>query len=65
MINVLAYSNSGDPIYIAVSNEPLFHVVYQGQSVSSHNSLGSAVASAAYEFSIENSIGFFGWQPIQ
>jgi hypothetical protein len=62
--NILIYSNRGDPIYIAVSSKAVFHVMYQGESISAHTSVGAAVQYAASEFSLEDAMGIFGWQPI-
>jgi hypothetical protein len=49
MRKLLMHSTSLDPIYICLSGDLRFHVVYQGCSMSSHNSIGQAVASAAQE----------------
>lgn len=58
MKKILVHKNNGDPMYIAVSNEPIFHFLHQGQSISSHNSVGAAVASVMSAFDLSGSRGF-------
>ena len=65
MRNILVYSACSDPIFIALSKELEYHMIYQGESVGAHNSIGAAIMGAANEFSINSSAGIHNWQLIQ
>lgn len=45
MIKILKHDTLSKPFYIAVSNEPLFHVIYDEQSIGSANSIVGAIES--------------------
>lgn len=45
MIKILKHDSLLRPFYIAVSNEPLFHVIYDEQSIGSANSIAGAIES--------------------
>ena len=58
MKKILVHENKNDPVYIAVSIEAMFHIVYRDKSI------GSAVSSAIKTFSFVDSRGFLDWRVI-
>jgi hypothetical protein len=61
MKNILIHHNDGDPVYIALSNEMTFNVLYKGASKSAHNSIGMAIEYACNEFIKSGTEGTIGW----
>ena len=51
MIKILKHNTAKEPIYIALSIDPSFHVLYGDISLGSHNSIGAAIQSVADESS--------------
>ncbi len=65
MKKLFIHQNAGDPVWIAMSSDLFFHVLYQDESISTHKSLRSAMDSATKEYVGKKSSGILGWQPIQ
>ena len=61
MKKILIHKNSGNPIYIARTDEGIYHVIHQDKSMSAHNSIGMAIDSAANGFLIYNLRAIDGW----
>jgi methylmalonyl-CoA mutase cobalamin-binding subunit len=61
MKNILVHHNSGQPVYIALSDRMTFDVIYLGSARSSHNSIGEAVKSATNEFITVSYTGESDW----
>ena len=62
MKNILTHRNDGDPIYIALSDEPAFHVIYQGKSMGPYQSMRSVVEGASSDCISSGTRSIMGWQ---
>jgi hypothetical protein len=59
---ILIHQNEDDPVSIGLSDDMLFHIIYQDRSISTHRSLRLAINQATNEFVSESSMGLMGWQ---
>lgn len=50
MIKLLKHSTTLKPIFIALSDDMRFHVLYDNTSLCDHNSIGMALSSAASNY---------------
>ncbi|MBU3636080.1 hypothetical protein [Polynucleobacter sp. es-MAR-4] len=62
MKNILIHHNGGDPVYVALSDEMTFEVVYKGKLISSHNSIGMAIEYACNECIKSGTKGIIDWE---
>jgi len=65
MKNILMHQNNGEPVYVALANDGLFHVIFQTISATSHVTLRAAVNSASAEFIASGTMGIMGWKPVE
>lgn len=61
MKNILIHHNDGDPVYIALSNEMTFNVLYKGESKSAHCSIAMAIECACNVYIKSGTKGIIGW----
>ena len=61
MKKILIHKNGGNTVYIARTDERIYHVIHQDKSMSTHHSIGMAIASAANEFNTYNPRAIDGW----
>jgi len=51
-----------EPVYIAVSDDMLFHVLYEEASMGEHHSIGQAVRAASEECALGVSGNILDWE---
>ena len=65
MKKVLIHKNGGNPVYIARCDERIYYVIYQDKSMSSHRTIGLAIANANNEYIMNSPAAIYGWLSYQ
>lgn len=62
MKKIMKHPTALEPVYIAVSGDMQFHVLYEDTSMSSHNSIGQAIRAAAEQCVFGDSMNTSDWE---
>jgi len=65
MKKIMKHPTALEPVYIAVSSDMQFHVLYEDISMSSHNSISQAIRSAAEQCVFGVSMNALDWELLE
>lgn len=65
MKKLFVHLNAGDPLFIAGTDDMLFHIVHEDTIISTHDSLNAAISKASNEHVRTQCAGVMGWEALE